>query len=287
MNSANVFGGGAILDDGGNAVTVAQPLLAPTGYGVSSIGLSSGGSGYFAPPLVVLTNGTGSGATATAQINPVTGAVTGIVINNPGTGYLASDVLTVSFLGGGGSGAVAATPLLAQNTSGGLTKQGAGTLTLSGANTYTGNTIVNAGTLEIAQPVLAGSSTVTVAGGAILQLDFAVTNRVSGLVLNGVTQAPGVYNLATSAPYLAGTGSLLVSTIATNPTNITFSVTGHTLALSWPADHLGWILQSQTNSLNTGLSTNWFDVAGSASVTSTNININSAVPTAFYRLRQP
>ena len=287
LNSANVFGGGAIIDDGGNAITVAQPLLAPTGYGVSSIGLSSGGTGYFAPPLVVLTNGTGSGARATAKINPVTGAVTGIVINNPGTGYLVSDVITVSFIGGGGTGAVAATPLLAQNTSGGLTKLGAGTLTLSGANTYTGNTTVNAGTLEIAQPVLAGSSTVTVAGGAILQLDFGVTNRVSGLVLNGVTQATGVYNLATSAPYIAGAGSLLVSSIASNPTNITFSVSGNTLALTWPADHLGWILQSQTNSLNTGLSTNWFDVAGSATVISTNINMNPAVPTAFYRLRQP
>jgi len=140
---------------------------------------------------------------------------------------------------------------LAANTGGGLTKTGAGTLTLSGANTYTGNTTVSAGTLAIALPNLATNSTVTVANSAVLQLDFAVTNRVAGLVLNGVSQVPGVYDSTTGAPYITGTGSLLVpSSIPSNRTNITYSVTGSTLTLSWPSDHLGWILQS--NSVSVG-----------------------------------
>ena len=79
----------------------------------------------------------------------------------------------------------------------------------------------------------------------------------------------------------------VVATMATNPTNITFSVTGNTLSLTWPADHLGWILQAQTNSLTTGISTNWVDVAGSGNSTSATITINPATPTAFYRLRTP
>ncbi|HTL73242.1 MAG TPA: hypothetical protein VL863_08055 [bacterium] len=46
-------------------------------------------------------------------------------------------------------------------------------------------------------------------------------------------------------------------------------------------------MQSQTNALTSGLSTNWVDVAGSDAVTSTNITIIPTVPAAFYRLRQP
>jgi hypothetical protein len=59
------------------------------------------------------------------------------------------------------------------------------------------------------------------------------------------------------------------------------------MLLSWPADHQGWILQQQTNSLSAGLGTNWVDVAGSSSITSTNITINSTSPAVYYRLRSP
>jgi hypothetical protein len=36
-----------------------------------------------------------------------------------------------------------------------------------------------------------------------------------------------------------------------------------------------------------GLSTNWADVAGSASVTNMNFTINPTNPTVFYRMRLP
>jgi hypothetical protein len=142
--------------------------------------------------------------------------------------------------------------------------------------------------LELAQPALAVGSTVSVASGALLQLDFAVTNQIHGLALGGVNQAAGVYNSGTSPGFITGSGSLLVQPVATNPTNIVFSVSGNTLSLSWPADHLGWILQSQTNALSTGLKTaGWTDIPGSSSVTHTVITINPANPTVFYRLRSP
>ena len=103
-------------------------------------------------------------------------------------------------------------PLLQDPNSpgGGLTKLGAGTLTLLGTNNYTGNTTVSAGTLSIQQPTIATNSTVTVAGGAVLNLAFAITNQVTGLVLNGVSQSAGVYSSTTAAPYLTGAGSLQV-----------------------------------------------------------------------------
>jgi len=74
------------------------------------------------------------------------------------------------------------------------------------------------------------------------------------------------------------------------PTNITASVSGNQLTLSWPATHLGWILQAQTNALTVGLTTptnTWFDVVGSGASNTNVININPANPTVFYRLRLP
>jgi autotransporter-associated beta strand protein len=287
LTAATVYSGGATIDDGGNVITIAQPLLAPTGNGVSSIPVSSGGAGYLNTPVVTITGGGGVGATAVAKISSG-GAVTNITITSPGTGYTSAPTVTL-FGGGYSSAATLGTATIAANVSGGLTKLGGGTLTLSGANTYTGNTTINAGILDFVQATIATNSTVTVASGAVLQLDFAVTNSVTNLVLNGTVQVPGVYNATTSSPYIAGTGSLQVVvpvTVNTNPTNITFSITGgNTLNLSWPADHLGWTLQ--TNSVGLASTGSWFPYPGSASVTNVNITINPAKTNVFFRLVYP
>jgi autotransporter-associated beta strand protein len=95
---------------------------------------------------------------------------------------------------------------------------------------------------------------------------------------------------ATWSNNLATDGSIIVlsaATIASYSTNLTATFSSGALSLSWPATHLGWILQAQTNSLAVGLSTNWTDVSGSAAVTSTNLPIDQTIPAAFYRLRHP
>ena len=69
---------------------------------------------------------------------------------------------------------------------------------------------------------------------------------------------------------------------ADNPTNITAIVSGKTLTIAWPADHLGWILQAQTNGLSTG---QWFDLPGSDAVNAVVIPINPANTSVFYRQR--
>ncbi len=162
-----------------------------------------------------------------------------------------------------------------------------GTQTLTGTNNYTGNTTVNGGVLQLATATLAASTKVYVTNGAILQMDFVETNQVAGLVLNGVNQPAGVYNSTTSPLFLAGAGSLRVQTIATNPTNITAVVSGGQYDLSWPASHTGWRLQAQTNSLSVGLSSTWFEVAGSTSTNHVIIPINPANGSVFFRLVYP
>jgi len=59
------------------------------------------------------------------------------------------------------------------------------------------------------------------------------------------------------------------------------------LQLSWPANYKGWLLQVQTNSPSKGLWTNWVDVPGSSSVSSTNIPLSPTIPNEFFRLRHP
>lgn len=81
-----------------------------------------------------------------------------------------------------------------------------------------------------------------------------------------------------------GTIVVLGTLVNTNPPPLISSFNGTTLSLSWPTN-AGWTLQQQTNSLSTGLGTNWVDVPGSTSQTSTNITIDPARPTVFYRLK--
>ena len=239
-NSANlinvsgtaIYGGGATLDNNGYTVTIGQPLLAPAGNGVQGILSFTGGSGYIAPPLIVITNAasdtTGFGATAIAQIDRAAGTVTNIVITSPGQNYTATPIFVVS--GGGAVTSATVTGLTpTANTGGGLISTGAGTNVLTAANTYTGNTTVSGGTLELAQATIATNSTVTIASGAQLKLDFSTTNRVAALVLNGVTQSPGVYNATTTPASFAGTGSLVVPSPGPGTFSITPVITSFTM----------------------------------------------------------
>ena len=91
----------------------------------------------------------------------------------------------------------------------GLIKTGGGLLTLSGTNTYTGDTTVNGGTLSLGQAYLADASSVWIA--AFLNLTYGSTDTIGSLYLNGVEQAPGVYGAGNSGGYITGEGSLLVT----------------------------------------------------------------------------
>jgi len=203
-NSGNTWSGTLTIKapsgSNGGAVSVdANLALASATVGDNNTGIIAG---Y--PALIFAT-----GVTA-----PVLGALAGSgnIALKDGAGSAVA--LTV---GGNGGNSIYSGVL---SDSGSLTKTGGGTLVLSGTNTYLGNTTVNGGTLEMVQPVINTNSTVAVSSGAVLKLDFAGTNAVAGLVLNGVRQGVGVYNGATSAPYLTGPGSVSVGstgTITLNP----------------------------------------------------------------------
>jgi hypothetical protein len=134
---------------------------------------------------------------------------------------------------------------------------------------------------------------------------IAAVRFYAGLALLGEsTTSPYTYNwsgmtngtYALSAKVIYEGGSLVIPapatitvsnavTIATNPTNILATISGNNLVLSWPGNHTGWTLQAQTNSLSSGLGTNWVDVPGSASVNTVTNTINPTNGTVFYRLK--
>jgi len=181
------------------------------------------------------------------------------------------------------------------NGTGGLVETGLGTLNL-GTNSYSGNTTVSNGTLVVNSPTFATNSTVTICTNAaqgnngVLNLNFPNgTNIVAGLIINGVSYAPGIYNANTDPLYLAGSGNIQVVPVSTTnplPGPVQFTLSGSTLSLSWPTN-LGWMLQSQTNSLSVGLTNSWVDISNSVTVTSTNITVNPTNPAVFFRLRHP
>jgi hypothetical protein len=74
---------------------------------------------------------------------------------------------------------------------------------------------------------------------------------------------------------------------ATNPTNIVVQVTGTNLTLNWPADHIGWRLEVQTNDLTQGLGTNWVEVVGAAATNQMTIPLDPANGSVFYRMIYP
>lgn len=94
-----------------------------------------------------------------------------------------------------------------------LVKTGAGTLALTGANTYSGNTTVNAGVLSLSSAFLADGSTVSIASGAKMDLNTGTAeDTVAELILGGVTVPPGTYNSThgTYGSYFTGTGSIVI-----------------------------------------------------------------------------
>jgi hypothetical protein len=71
------------------------------------------------------------------------------------------------------------------------------------------------------------------------------------------------------------------------PTQLGFFTAGNQLQLNWPADHTGWQLQSQTNSLTTGLGTNWVSVGDSIQTDQMVWPLGTANGAVFFRLMRP
>jgi autotransporter-associated beta strand protein len=209
---------GSMTGDVGSSVTVSAALNGVITAGTNSIGSLTSAS---------VTGGTNTitGAANVTTINGGTTTVTGvatITTLSSGTLNLNGATSSIGTLTDGTITLGNTTALTAHDGTfagllaggGSLIKASSGMLTINGANTFTGGTTINAGTLTIGNVAALGTGTITVASGGTLNLDGrVVSNAISvlgtGLVTGGpdaaTTPIGGTTEITT---ILTGTGGL-------------------------------------------------------------------------------
>jgi len=126
--------------------------------------------------------------------------ITGSSINLTGTSA-AANTITID---GASSSASVASALTGTN---GLTKAGTGSLTLSGANTYSGTTAISAGTLRAVGTSAMGTSSVTLSGGTL-----ELANDTDAAYANNVTVS---VSSTIKSDRSTGTGAASTNTLGT------------------------------------------------------------------------
>jgi autotransporter-associated beta strand protein len=200
LNGYGLAGSSGRIDLNGGMLSTARTIENGSLYSGSPVVNLNGGTLQAAGAIDLIAAVTTPGFVRRTTVNVLSG---GAIIDTQAFNASISEILRD---GGGG---------------GGLTKAGLGTLTLTGINTYTGNTTVNAGTLSITSASLADASTVTIANSAMLNLNFDqwgdVSDTVANLIIGTTQMAAGVYGATGSGAtsiddtHFSGVGTLTVT----------------------------------------------------------------------------
>ncbi|HVU26292.1 MAG TPA: autotransporter-associated beta strand repeat-containing protein [Verrucomicrobiae bacterium] len=153
--------------------------------------------------------------------------------------------------------------------------------TLSGTNTYSGDTTVSEGTLAFAaasavSPNSAFRLNTNPNNHSDLKLTYAGTANVRQLWIDGVQQPNGVYGAGTPGIDPASTGTI---TVTGATVLLGFSQTGNAIMLTWQGNYK---LQSKTNNIVGS----WFDYPGGGT-SPVNVTIDPAQSSVFFRLSSP
>jgi autotransporter-associated beta strand protein len=186
-NGTNVQGGAAL--ELANNITIGAETLSLNGAGISNGGAlrNLSGANSWAGAITIGASG--------ARINSDAGSLTL-------TGGIATTIIQDVTFGGAGNTTVSTAAI---SGSGSVIKDGAGTLTLSAANTYSGATFVEGGTMVVEESL--GNSAVSVSNlGTILATDAAAAFGGTVTINNEAIFAVG------------GNGSAGTATIAGNTT---------------------------------------------------------------------
>jgi hypothetical protein len=163
-------------------------------------------------------------------------------------------------------------------------------------------------------PTVPASPVATAISGNEVDLSWNASVSASGYNLKRSTASNGTYVIiATNLPYLnysdkglvAGTTYYYVITavnpfgesaasisVSAQPVSMTsphlnFGILGNQMQMIWPQDHLGWKLQTQTNSPGNGLGANWVTIPGSGMTNQVTVPVDPAQGSVFFRLVHP
>jgi len=281
IGSATGNGAGSTATTGNITFTSADRINNGTAGGALdvSFGTAAGGATNTVGSLTATTDG---GAGASGEIAIGSGEALRLGAINAAGGAVTLDV---------GAATTAAGVISGTGTS--LTKLGAGTLTLSGANAYTGATNINAGTLALgAANRIANTSAVTVAAGATFNLaNFAETiGSLAGagnVTLGSATLTAGGNNTTTSfSGVVSGTGGLTKTGTGAMTLSGANTYTGTTTISSGLLALFGGAAIADTSAVNlsaagANLTLNASETIGSlAGVASTSVSLNGNTLTA-------
>ncbi len=139
-------------------------------------------------------------------------------------------------------------------------------------------TLTPSNALQLASQLYAGAAT----NGTLLSTMTATTTTPLATAFDSLAigwRAEGSTASTMTISSITVTGQ---STIV--PPGMGFTVTGSTLVLNWPANYVGWSLQSNSTGLD---SSNWVTVPASGNATNYSIAINPAMSNVFFRLVSP
>jgi autotransporter-associated beta strand protein len=282
---------GTIQVDGTLIINHSNPMT--QGVNFSSSGITGNGSFVQA----------GTGATTLTAVNTYTNntlvSAGSLFVNGSIVGT--ATVLSGAKLGGNGTIGDVVTVQAGGQLGAGATATNIGTLTLNVTPVLGGTVLakINAGTAQADQIVVAGGNPINY-GGTLVVTNVGVpllagdTFTIFTAAAHNGSFSSIVGNPGPNLAYSFANGVLsVVSTIASNPTNVTATLstdvtgTSNTVTLAWPSDHLGWLLQSQTNDADGSIvadPTAWHDLAGSASVNLLSIT-NPTDLAIYFRMR--
>jgi autotransporter-associated beta strand protein len=142
------------------------------------------------------------------------------------------------------------------------------------------NVVTNASGYYVKRSTTSGGS-YTVVGAKLAGLSYMNTGLANGTVYFFVVSATN------SAGASANSAEVSARPVSLTPPQINSGINGNQLQFSWPVANTSWRLEAQTNSLSTGLGTNWVTVSGSDSTNQMTISIGSTNGSVFFRLVYP
>jgi autotransporter-associated beta strand protein len=200
LEGADAFGGDTLISSGtlalGNALALQQSTLDTSGSGWLNFG-----------SLTAVTLGGLAGPGTVSLSNSAYGAVA-VTLGQNNTSTTYSGTLT-----GAGS----------------LTKIGSGALTLTGNNAFSGETLINSGTLNLANPLAAQNSTVNVSSSGALTFAAGNTNPTLG--------------------GLAGIGNVALTTAAAEPAMLNMGRNGQSTTYGGSLSGAGGLTKVGTGTL--------------------------------------